>query len=83
MHTQDARVHQLMSVVLEAQMLKIVTEMRAVTGAQKSNFGFEDLQKAMSEFGVQMKRPPFLAEKQPPRKQASSARRSHNSPRGE
>ena len=94
-HTQDERIYTLASVVLESQMLKIVSEMKAVPtdkqkseqkgsagDRQKSNLTFEDLQNAMSEFGVQMKRPPFLSEKQTTRKAPAlkSSMRAANAP---
>jgi hypothetical protein len=61
----DARVLKVVSCMMESQMLKIVHEMKALHGEkQQTKFTFEDLQKAMSEFGVALKRPPFLAEKQ-------------------
>jgi hypothetical protein len=45
-------------------MLNVVSELKSVQSANKQHFSFEDLQRAMLEFGVPLKRPPFLAEKQ-------------------
>ena len=61
---QDERILAVTSVLLESQMLKIVQEMKTLQGSSsKPHFQFDDLQKAMSEFGVAIKRPPFLSEK--------------------
>lgn len=59
----DGRILTAASVMMEAQMLKIISEMKQVAPVQRSNFSFEELQKAMSEFGVSLKRPAFISEK--------------------
>ena len=72
LHSSDQRLHKLASAMFEMQMLKIINEMKHVqagskplsdTRAVKQTFRFEDLQKSMSEFGVCIRRPPFIAEK--------------------
>ena len=64
----DSRIVAAASAMMEAQMLKIISEMKQVTPVQKTNFTFDELQKAMSEFGVGLKRPAFISEKAPPRR---------------
>ena len=67
MQSCDERVHKLISVVAEAQLCKIIAEVKAVNlqGQKdiKTHFSFDDLAKAMEEFGVALRRPPFLEDK--------------------
>ncbi|CDW72598.1 UNKNOWN [Stylonychia lemnae] len=68
MITPDERVHKLISVIVEAQLLKIIEEVKCVNIQTqrepiKTHFSFEDLQKAMEEFGIALRRPPFLEDK--------------------
>lgn len=69
LQSPDERVYKLISVVLESQLNKIITEVKAVNiqsqrEPYKTHFSFEDLQKAMEEFGVALRRPPFLEDRQ-------------------
>jgi hypothetical protein len=71
LQTPDERVLKLLSVVLESQLSKIVSEVKAVNiqgqkEAYKTHLSFEDLQKAMEEFGVALRRPPFLEDRAKP-----------------
>ena len=75
LQTSDERLFKLGSAMLEIQMLKIIQELRAVAPQQlnqekkvepKTTVQFEDLNKAMEEFGVAIRRPPFLEEKSQP-----------------
>ena len=61
------------SAMLEIQMLKIVQELKSVAPLQlnarkehvpRTHVQFEDLSKAMEEFGIVLRRPAFLEEKQ-------------------
>jgi hypothetical protein len=74
--SSDQRLHKLAAAMFEMQMLKIVNEMKNVQQSTKTagdaknlatqgkqTFTFDDLQKSMSEFGVCIRRPPFLSEK--------------------
>lgn len=61
--SSDKRLLSLASVMMESQMLKIVSEMKTVSTVSKPQFSFEDLQKSMTEFGVALKRPAFISEK--------------------
>ena len=75
LQTSDERLFKFGSAMLEIQMLKIIQELRAVAPQQlnqdkkvepKTTVQFEDLNKAMEEFGVAIRRPPFLEEKSQP-----------------
>lgn len=66
--TPDERVYKLMSLAIEMQLCKIIDEVKVVNiqGNKepfKTHFSFEDLQKAMEEFGIALRRPPFLEDK--------------------
>ena len=69
MQSSDERVHKLISVMVEAQLCKILSEVRQVNLQQqkpqefKSHLSFEELTKALEEFGVVIRRPPFLDDK--------------------
>jgi hypothetical protein len=68
--------------MFEMQMLKIINEMKSVQASSKPStdsrtskptFTFDDLQKTMSEFGVCIRRPPFIAEKTVQRRTATKS----------
>ena len=66
--TSDERVLKLVSVVAEAQLCKILSEAKSVNiqgqkEPYKTHLSFEDLSKALEEFGVALRRPPFLEDK--------------------
>eukprot|EP00347_Sterkiella_histriomuscorum_P022515 403338199 len=68
MQSPDERVYKLISVIVEAQLLKIIEEVKQVNIQTqkepfKTHFSFEDLQKAMEEFGIALRRPPYIEDK--------------------
>ena len=66
LQTSDKRLLAVASAMVEQKLLQIIGEVKCVNttvGPRQQNFSFEDLSKAMSEFGVALKRPPFIAEK--------------------
>ena len=69
MQSADERVHKMISVMVEAQLCKILNEVKTVniqTQKQqefKSTLTFEDLSRALEEFGIVIRRPPFLDDK--------------------
>jgi hypothetical protein len=69
MQSSDERVYKMISVMVEAQLCKILNEVKNVNLQQqklqefKSHLSHEDLMKAMEEFGVAIRRPPFLDDK--------------------
>ena len=74
LQTSDERVYKLASAMLEIQMLKIISEIRSVAPSQpnyrkelipKTQIQFDDLAKAMEEFGIALRRPAYLEEPVP------------------
>ena len=74
LQSSDQRLQKLAAAMLEMQMLKIINETKNLQASAKSTsdaksqiakttFTFEDMQKSMSEFGVCLRRPPFISEK--------------------
>ena len=71
MQTSDERLFKLASALLEVQMLKVITELKSVAPSQiigkelvaQTHVRFEDLTKAMEEFGVLLRRPLYLEER--------------------
>ena len=69
MHSSDERVYKLISVMVEAQLCKILNEVKNVNLNQqkqqdfKTHLSFEDLSRALEEFGVVIRRPPFIGDK--------------------
>ena len=68
MQTPDDRVYKLISILVESQLVKIIDEVKQVNlqtqkEPYKTHFSFEDLQKGMEEFGIALRRPPFLEDK--------------------
>ena len=69
MHSSDERVYKLISVMVEAQLCKILNEVKNVNLNQqkqqdyKTHLSFEDLSRALEEFGVVIRRPPFIDDK--------------------
>jgi len=67
MRSSDERVYKLIAAMAEQQILKILKEVKQVNIAQmkepKSHVSFEDLQKALEEFDVALRRPPFVEER--------------------
>ena len=72
--------------MLEMQMLKIIQELKSIAPHTvnarrdgrdqqiiKTHVQFEDLAKAMEEFEIVLRRPPFLEEKQAAHPQGSSS----------
>ncbi len=65
----DERVYKLISIVAEIQLCKILAEVKDTNiagqkdGQPKTHIGFDDLSKALEEFGVCLRRPPFLEDK--------------------
>ena len=59
----------MISVMVEAQACKILNEVKSVNLQQqkqqefKSTLTFDDLSKALEEFGIALRRPPFLDDK--------------------
>ena len=69
MKSSDERVYKLISVMVEAQLCKILNEVKSVNINQqkqqdfKTHLSFEDLTRALEEFGVVIRRPPFIDDK--------------------
>ena len=69
MQSSDERVYKLISVMVEAQLCKILNEAKNVNLNQqkqqdfKTHLSFEDLTRALEEFGVVIRRPPFIDDK--------------------
>jgi len=80
MQSTDERVYKMISIMVEAQACKILSEVKAVNLQQqkqheyKSTLTFDDLSKGLEEFGIALRRPPFLDDKTslvtPPQKQS-------------
>lgn len=72
MQTSDERVLKMISIMAEAQLCKILNEVKSVNLQQqkplefKSHLSFDDLAKAMEEFGIVIRRPPFLEDRAQP-----------------
>ena len=71
LQTSDDRLYKLASSMLEIQLLKIITEIKSVAPQQpnhrkemvpKTQIQFDDLAKAMEEFGIALRRPAYLEE---------------------
>lgn len=70
MKSSDERVYKMISIMAEAQLCKILNEVKQGTNIQsqkqqefKSTLTLDDLSKALEEFGVVVRRPPFLDDK--------------------
>lgn len=69
MQSSDERVLKMVSIMAEAQLCKILNEVKCVNLQQqkqhevKTHLSFEELAKALEEFGVMIRRPPFLDDK--------------------
>ena len=79
LQTQDERVYKVASAMCEMQMLKIIAELKLVGNTQKksshkTHLTFEDLRLSMDEFGVALRRPPFLVEKSKPAQRRSRSK---------
>jgi hypothetical protein len=69
MQSSDERVYKMISIVAEAQLCKILNEVKIVNiQAQKPNdvkshLSMEELSRALEEFGIFLRRPPFLEDR--------------------
>ena len=69
MQSSDERVYKLLSIMAEAQLCKILNEVKAVNiQAQKPNefkthLTMEELARALEEFGIAIRKPPFLEDR--------------------
>ena len=69
MQSSDERVYKVLSIIVESQLCKILSEIKEVNiatqkeGQHKTHISFEDLSKALEEFGVALRRPAFLEDK--------------------
>ncbi|TNV85971.1 hypothetical protein FGO68_gene15618 [Halteria grandinella] len=69
MQSSDERVYKMISIIAEAQLCKILNEVKTVNiqaqkpNDYKSHLSMEELARALEEFGIFLRRPPFLEDR--------------------